>query len=250
MIQYKPHSTLPTEADLPETDNRPVDNELQLLIPTLLRAALALAWPDRMDWFLGVNLGLYYDPTRPAIGPDAFLSVGVPRYRPEQGLRLSYLLWQEGVVPQWVLEIVSKTPGQEYDTKMALYAEMGVLYYTIYNPHYGQRDQHEPFEVYRLIEGCYVLQHTHPVWMPELGLGIGVAQGSHEGLPLRDWLYWYDQQGQAYPAPENVIALERARAAQEQQRRLQAEALAAQERQQREELLQKLRDRGIDPDTL
>ncbi|MEO0532495.1 MAG: hypothetical protein AAF215_01340 [Cyanobacteria bacterium P01_A01_bin.123] len=79
---------------------------------------------------------------------------------------------------------------------------------------------------------------------------IGVAQGTHEGLPLRDWLHWYDPQGQAYPAPENVIALERARAAQEQQRRLQAEALAAQERQQREELLQKLRDRGIDPDTL
>lgn len=92
MVQYKPLHSLPTEEELPETDNRPVDNELQILIPTLLRAVLALVWSERMDWFLGVNLGLYYDPELPAIGPDAFLSLGVERYRKNRGLRLSYLI--------------------------------------------------------------------------------------------------------------------------------------------------------------
>ncbi|ESA35137.1 hypothetical protein N836_13525 [Leptolyngbya sp. Heron Island J] len=250
MVQYKPPISPSTETDLPETDNFPVDNELQILIPTLLRATLALAWPDRMDWFFGINLGLYYDPTKPAIGPDAFLSIGVPRYRPEQGLRLSYLLWQEGITPQWVLEIVSKTPGQEYDAKMELYAELGILYYTIFNPDYWQRDQHQPFEVYRLIDGCYRLQANTPIWMPEVGLGIGMAAGTQEGLPLRNWLYWYDEQGQPYPAPENVIAMERARTAHERQLRQQAENEANQERMLREDLLKKLRERGIDPETL
>lgn len=32
-----------------------------------------------MDWFFGVDMGIYYDPNQPAIVPDGFLSVGVPR---------------------------------------------------------------------------------------------------------------------------------------------------------------------------
>jgi Uma2 family endonuclease len=89
-----------------------------------------------MDWFLGVNLGIYYEPDKPAIAPDGFLSLGVPKRRSAKG-RLSYVVWQENnIVPQWVLEVVSKTPGGEYDDKMTKYAEMGVLYYTIYNSDY------------------------------------------------------------------------------------------------------------------
>jgi len=70
-----------------------------------------------------------------------------------------------------VLEIVSKTPGGEYDDKMAKYAQIGVLYYIIYNPDY-QRDKHDRFEVYRLVNGAYVRQRVN-LWMPEVGLGIG-----------------------------------------------------------------------------
>ncbi|MGC1307513.1 MAG: Uma2 family endonuclease [Phormidesmis sp.] len=290
MVQFKslqPLSSeyLPTEQDLPDSDNRPVDNELQLLVPTLLRAILALAWADRTDWFLGVNLGLYYDPKQPAVGPDAFLSLGVPLYRPDKDLRLSYLLWEEGVVPQWALEVVSKKPGKEYDYKMQLYARLGVGYYVIYNPKYHQRDKHDVFEVYRLINGEYVRQSGNPVWMPEIGLGIGVSRGTHAALPPRDWLYWYDAAGNQYPAPENVIeqaqqairlAQQEAQAAQQEARRSRQEAQEAQQearwsrqearrsrqeaqeaqqeaqlkQRQMDEMLRKLCDRGIDPDTL
>jgi len=65
----------------------------------------------------------------------------------------------------------SKTPGGEYDDKMAKYAQIGV-YYIIYNPDYWKRDKHDRFEVYRLVNGAYVRQRV-PVWMPEVGLGIG-----------------------------------------------------------------------------
>jgi Uma2 family endonuclease len=209
MVEYNSLQYLPTEEDLPETDNTPVDN--------LLRAILALLWASRMDWFLGVNLGIYYDPDKPAIAPDGFLSLGVPRRRSAKG-RLSYVVWQENnVVPQWVLEVVSKTPGGEYDDKMTKYAEMGVLYYTIYNSDYWKRDKHEPFEVYRLERGSYVRQRGNPVWMPEIGLGIGYEQGTHEGWS-REWLYWYDQQGNRFPAPENVIEQERLRAERAEQK--------------------------------
>ena len=243
MLQDNPLQYLPTEEDLLETDNKPVDNELQLLIPTLLRAILLLAWAERTNWFFGANLGVYYAPNEPAISPDAFLSLGVPRIRSNGQLRLSYVIWQENnVVPLWVLEIVSKKLGGEYGSKLRTYAEMGVLYYTLYNPDYWQRDGHAPFEVYKLVNGTYIRQLDNPVWMPEVGLGIGVAQGTHDRYS-REWLYWYDEQGNRLPAPENIIQQERSRAEQDRQRAEQAE-------QQLEDLINKLKARGIDPDTL
>lgn len=256
MVQYKPLATLPTAEDLPETDHRPVDNELQYLIPVMLRTALALAWGERPDWFLGVNLGIYYDPDLPAICPDAFLALGVPRYKPK-GLRLSYVFWEEQyTVPIWVLEIVSQTAGGEYTQKMDKYAQMGVQYYTIYNPKHWQRDKHEPFEIYQLNQGQYGRLVGNPVWMSEIGLGIGVEEGTHDGW-TQDWLYWYDPTGKRYPVSEDVIAQQQHRAEQQQQR---ADDLADQLQQQqqrveqefnlRQELLEKLRSRGIDPDTL
>jgi len=243
MVQYNPLQYLPTAEELPDSDDTPVDNELQILIPILLRAILALLWADRMDWFFGVNMGVYYEPDKAAIVPDGFLSLGVERYKARGKLRLSYVLWQEhNIVPQWVLEVVSKTPGNEYDDKMTKYAQIGVLYYVIYNPDYSRRDKHDPFEVYRLVNGSYERQTGNPVWMPEIGLGIGCEVGTHEGC-TREWLYWYDQLSRRLLAPANVIEQERQRAELAQQQ-------LEQERQRAERLAERLRQMGVDPDTL
>jgi Uma2 family endonuclease len=270
---FNPIPALPTEFDLPDTDDKPVDNELQLLIPTLLRAILSLAWQDRTDWFIGINLGLYHTPHQPAIGPDAFLSLGVPKFRANGQLRLSYVVWTENnVMPLWALEIVSQKAGGEYSEKFHIYEEIGVLYYVIYNPAHWKRDpcgiceaaRHDSFEVYRLVNRRYQRQQGNPVWMPEIGLGIGVALGVHEGGSPRNWLYWYDEQGHQLPVPENVIAQERQRAEQERQRaeqeRQRTEIVqqqveqerqrAEQAEQQLQDLLARLQKRGIDPDNL
>lgn len=221
MVQYNPLQSLPSALELPDSDDTPVDNELQILIPTVLRAILSLIWLKRQDWFLGVNMGVYYEPGEPAIVPDGFLSLGVVRRKSEQG-RLSYVLWEENnIVPQLALEVVSKTPGGEYDEKLQKYARIGVLYYVIYNPNYWARDKHDPFEVYRLVAGKYLRQSGDPVWMPELDLGIGRSPGISEGWE-REWLYWYDRNENRFPTPE-----ERA-----------------------ERLVEYLKARGIDPQTL
>jgi Uma2 family endonuclease len=248
---FNPIPALPTEFDLPDTDDKPVDNELQLLIPTLLRAILSLAWQDRTDWFIGINLGLYHTPHQPAIGPDAFLSLGVPKFRANGQLRLSYVVWTENnVMPLWALEIVSQKAGGEYSEKFHIYEEIGVLYYVIYNPAHWKRDRHDSFEVYRLVNGRYQRQQGNPVWMPEIGLGIGVALGVHEGGSPRNWLYWYDEQGHQLPIPENLIAQERQRAEQERQRAEQERQRAEQAEQQLQNLLARLQERGIDLDNL
>lgn len=51
-------------------------NELQDLIPGLLKASLALLWANRWDWFFGVDIGIYYESNDSAIMPDGFLSIG------------------------------------------------------------------------------------------------------------------------------------------------------------------------------
>ncbi len=221
---YSTQKNLPTAKDLPDSDDTPVDNELQDLIPGLLKIILALIWSERMDWFFGVDMGIYYHPDEPAIVPDGFLSVGVPRII-DENLRLSYVLWEEKKLPILVLEVVSQTKRGEYTKKKDFYQEMGVLYYVIYNP---LRKRKPALEVYKLVEGDYQLQSGEPLWLPEIGLGIGKERGTYLGIP-REWLYWYDQQGRRYQIPEERMREERQQAEQERQR-------AEQERQRREEV--------------
>ncbi|MGB7439868.1 MAG: Uma2 family endonuclease [Coleofasciculaceae cyanobacterium] len=245
MIQYNPLQYLPTADELPDSDDTPVDNEIQNLIPNLLLAVLSLAWGERQNWFFGVDMGIHYfyqQVRQPSLVPDGFLSLGVPRHSDERG-RLSYILWEENNLPPvWALEIVSKTSRDEYGDKLTKYAQLGVLYYTIYNPDYWRRDQHEPFEIYRLVEGKYVRQVGEPFWMPEVGLGIGRGIGTYERW-TREWLYWYDQDGKRLLIPEEVLAIEQQRAELESERANQLE-------QQLEELRNKLLKQGINPDNL
>ena len=131
VLKYDAKQSLPTAYDLPDSDDTPVDNELQNLIPNLLASILAMAWSDRMDWFFGVDMGVYYDPGTPAIVPDGFLSIGVDRLTGEDG-RLSYVFWEEDDIPPILaLEVVSKTYGGEYEKKKEIYAKIGVLYYAV-----------------------------------------------------------------------------------------------------------------------
>jgi Uma2 family endonuclease len=208
MVQFNPDLRLPTSEQLPCSDDTPVDNENQNFIPNLLLFLLKFIWENRFDWFFGVDMAIYHttgvSPLVPVV-PDGFSSLGVERFKGNT-LRKSYVVWEEnGVVPLLALEIVSLTYGGEYDTKMAIYARLGVLYYLVYNPEYWRRDQHQPFEVYRLVNGEYELQIGEPFWMPEIGLGIG-RSSYMEGEVRLEALYWYNEQGNRYLTPEEQLA--------------------------------------------
>ncbi|MEB3356429.1 MAG: Uma2 family endonuclease [Synechococcales bacterium] len=226
---------LPSSAELLSSDDTPVDNEDQNLLPNLLLLLLTHLWSDRMDWYFGVDMAIYHtaglNPRVPVV-PDGFLSLGVERKKGGKSRR-SYVMWEEqDTPPMMVLEMVSHQPEEEYESKMALYARLGVLYYVVYNPEFWQRDRHQPFEVYKLEEGTYCLQIGEPYWMPEVGLGIGRYQAQIGGLP-KEILTWYDAQGNRHLGAEEQ---ERQRTEQERQRVKRLEAY--------------LRSQGIDPDCL
>ncbi|WP_218079788.1 Uma2 family endonuclease [Anthocerotibacter panamensis] len=249
MVKSNPLLQWPSSADLPDSDDTPVDNELQNLIPNLLLAVLARIWSERQDWFFGVDMGIYYQPGKfpqTPLVPDGFLSLGVTRRKSKRG-RLSYVLWEEqNIVPKLVLEVVSQTYGGEYDEKLSKYARLGVLYYVVYKPDYVQRDQHEPFEVYQLVGERYERLPGEPVWLPEVGLGIGREEGTSGGWQ-REWLYWYDASGRRYLTPEECTEQERQRAEAERQRAEAERQRAEAERQRAEALAQRLRELGIEP---
>ena len=199
LLNYNPRHCLPSAEELPDSDDTPVDNEIHILVPQVLQIILATLWSDRMDWYFGINMGIYYDPENPTdvIVPDGFLSIGVPRIIDED-LRLSYVLWDELVIPTMVLEVVSKNRRGEYTKKKEDFAKMGVLYYVIYNP---LRKRKPRLEVYKLENGKYELLAGEPVWLSEINLGIGREIGIYQGVE-REWLYWYNQQGKRYLTPQ------------------------------------------------
>lgn len=230
LLDYHSLGYLPSSEELPDSEDPPTDHQLQHLIPTLLEAILALIWAERQDWYFGADMGIYYNGKEPPIVPDGFLSLGVQRFIDEE-LRSCYVMWEEQKAPTLVLEVVSKIYCGEYNTKNKIYAKLGVLYYAIYNP-CRRKSQ---FELYRLEQGKYILISGNPIWLPEINLGLGREIGTYQGI-TREWLYWYDEQGQKFLTPEERIQ-------EEQKLRLEAE-------QKAEILAQKLRELGIDPETL
>ncbi len=270
---------LPTADELPCSDGAPVDSELQELIPGLLKAILMDIWSDRKNWLFSIDMAFYYNPAQPQAGiaPDGMLSLGVADAQSEN-LRSSFVLWQEKVIPLFAVEIVSKSPGGEKAKKFEIYQSVGILYYLIYSPLLKRKAK---FQLYKLIEGKYVLQSAgqQPYWMPEIGLAIGAEKQKYSNTE-REWLYWYDQNNVRYPTPIEKSEMETRRADAEAQRadaeaqkvklesqradaeaqradaeaqRADAEAqkakLEAQRAEQRvSDLLEKMRKLGIDPD--
>ncbi|MBR8829746.1 MAG: hypothetical protein N5P05_001302 [Chroococcopsis gigantea SAG 12.99] len=209
MLQSEEHINLPSSETLPCSDDTPVDNELQNYIPNFLLFLLEFIWQERQDWFFGADMAVYHTtgktPLVPVV-PDGFLSLNVPRRKEGQTYRKSYVIWEENyIAPLLTLEVVSLTPGGEYEEKLEIYARLGVLYYVIYNPLFWLRDRHQPFEIYKLIDGGYELQIGEPYWMPEIGLGIGRKRGNFGGLD-RELLFWFDAAAQSYRTPEEILS--------------------------------------------
>jgi Uma2 family endonuclease len=224
-IQKFPNG-LPVDDEFPCSDGKPVDSELQELVPGLLKSILMRIWRDKLDYLFAIDMGFYYGGG--CVSADGLLCLGVEQ--PKHDLkRSSYILSQEKVVPVLVLEVVSKTYGGEYDEKKVTYQKIGILYYVIYSP---LLDDAERLEVYKLIGGEYVLQvglgDERRVWMPEVGLAIGREKRVYDRAD-REWLYWYDEAGCRYSTPMEAEQAEATRS------RL---------------LADRLRELGVDPELL
>jgi len=254
-----PRETLPTMYDLPsENPEEPgLPDEFHDFQPELLRSTFQPATypPDQV--FSGSDMNLYYDVRHPNWykRPDWFGVVGVPRFYDGQDLRLSYVIWQEGISPFVVVELLS--PGTEADdlghstaaagkppAKWQVYEQiLRVPYYVVFS-RYSDR-----MRAFTLQAGHYreLSLADARLWIPELELGLGLWSGTYAGI-TRQWLRWYDAEGNWIATDAERAEQEHQRAEQEHQRAEQERQRAEQERQRAEHLAERLRALGIEPE--
>jgi Uma2 family endonuclease len=251
-------------------DDTPVDNILSEKQQRLLTEPLYSCWsgPGQGRTFLAAaNVGLFYSVHMPPIVPDVFLSldVQVPDNFTEKKNR-SYFFWEFGKPPEVAIEIVSNQEGGEDSSKLARYASIGIAYYVIFDP--LEQLQGEILTIYELHAGAY--QRRADGELPTIGLGLRLWAGVFEQKP-DTWLRWSDAQGIIIPTGQERAEQERQRACeadkraeQERQRAREADERASeaderaeQERQRAreankraEELAKKLKEMGIDPDSI
>lgn len=120
----------------PESDGRPVaETELHLEEMVYVWQGLRKHFEAEADVYVGANMFLYYrqgDP-RAVVAPDAFVVKGVPKL-PGNQKRRTYLLWEEGKVPCFVLETTSSSTHREDRDKKDVYRKLGVEEYFQFDP--------------------------------------------------------------------------------------------------------------------
>jgi Uma2 family endonuclease len=223
---------LVTEDDTP-VDNFASEKQQRFLVGTLYSSA------QQQTFLAASNVGIYHTDGQPAIVPDVFLSldVQVPENWWDKQNR-SYLVWKFGKPPEVVLEIVSNKVGDELGNKLKIYEHMRVSYYIVYDP--TQQLGQQVLRIHELRGMRY--SETSETWLEQVGLGLSLWEGEFEGR--QDvWLRWCYKDGNLLFTGDEI-------AEQAEQRAEQAEQRAEQAEQRAQLLAERLRELGIDPDTL
>ena len=216
----------PTADELPYDDGEPMETQRHVWQMLLLIQALEYHWVNRQDFFVGGNMFLYYSldqvRNRDFRGPDFFVVQGV-----ERGERKSWVMWEEAKGPDLVIELLSdSTAERDKNEKMLIYQDrLRVPEYFLYDPFSGE------LSGYTLRDGKYqpVAPDAEGRFVSgQLGLSLARWRGKYQGIDT-EWLRWATLDGQVLPVPEEIAEQEHGR----------AERLAA-----------RLRELGVDPDTL
>jgi Uma2 family endonuclease len=217
--------SLPAERTViyPESDGKPmaetdIHRDLMLDIIEMLKNHFRA----RPDVYVSGNLLLYYEKGNPqkSVVPDVFVVLGI-----EKKKRRTYLLWEEGKGPDFVLELVSpKTYREDLRKKKDLYASvLSVNEYYLYDP--DGRYLQPSLQGYRLINGVYMPIQAVKDRFPSDVLGLELGEKDMElGLynpQTKRWLLKPSEEAEARRQAET-------KAHREFQARQQAEARAQQ----------------------
>lgn len=232
-----PQEVLPTMYDLKSEDpeEKGLPDQFHLLQPRLLDETFNSPTYPSDKMFTASDMNLYYDPNHPNWykRPDWFVSVGVSPLYKNGDLRLSYVIWQEGITPFIIVELLS--PGTEKEdlgqtlrdvekppTKWEVYEQiLRIPYYAIFDRY------SYTFRMFKLDGGRYaeidLSSSDSRFWIPEIELGLGVWEGTYNNIQ-QPWLRWYDVSGNWVLTPTE------------------------QERKLKERLIEQLKALGVEPD--
>ena len=249
-----PKEVLPTMYDLKSEDPEEpgLPDQFHIWQPRLLDETFCPPTYPADQVFTATDLNLYYDLHHPLWykRPDWFAVLGRSRLYEQQDLRLSYVVWQEGIDPFIAVELLS--PGTEKEdlgqrlrevnqppTKWEVYEQiLRVPYYVVFDRYTDH------LQAFALMPSRYqpLSLANNRLWLEEIQIGLGLWQGIYQGVE-RLWLRWYDATGNWIPTTAEREAQNLSLLEQERQK-------AEQERQRAERLAAKLKELGIDPEQL
>ena len=130
----KQNPSLPAEDPLyPSSNGLPLaENDWQLRAIFEAFGKLKIRYQDRPDIYVSGDLLIYYEEGNPrrSVAPDVFVVFGAASHE-----RNVYKLWEEPKAPDFVLEVASENTWREdLGRKRALYAELGVREYWLFDP--------------------------------------------------------------------------------------------------------------------
>ena len=151
IVEQRAAAPLSAEATLPCSDGRPMaesDEHCRAILS--VRLPLEVRFRESADTYVSGDLLLYYDRNdrRKCVAPDVLVARGVAKR-----MRRSYVLWEEGKVPDCVVEV--STPDsrkQDRGWKRELYRRLGVREYFLFDPVYEDRRDDGRLQGYRLWE--------------------------------------------------------------------------------------------------
>ncbi|MCE7937811.1 Uma2 family endonuclease [bacterium] len=202
------------EIDYPESDGKPMaETDLHRDEMVELIGLLKQRYADVPDVYVSGNLLLYYEEGNPraSVAPDVFVVFGVPKAR-----RRVYKLWSEGVPPAVVIEVTSrKTRREDLLSKMALYAELRVAEYYLYDP--AGEYLRPPLQGFRLEGEVYAVMapdESGALRSERLAVGLRLDHGRLELLdPVTGQPFPRpSERAEALAAAERALDLERRRA--------------------------------------
>ena len=202
--------------DYPTSDGKPMaETDLHRRLMMDLIETLDAHFRADPDVYVSGDLLLFYEEgdKRRHVAPDVFVVLGVPKRT-----RDHYLIWEEGRVPDFVVEVTSKsTRGEDEGKKRRLYQDiLGV-------PEYFQFDPTEdylapPFQGHRLVQGFYEPIVAIDGRLPSVTLGLLLERDGTQ-LRLID-----PTTGRRLPTPGEQVTEARAEAAEAIARADRAEA--------------------------
>ncbi len=233
---------IPDISELEIEDNKPVDNfqseKQQRLLVDPIYSSRVLPQP----FIAGANVGIFYSPKQNPVIPDVFVSLKVQMPIDwSQKQNSSYFVWEFGKAPEVAIEIVSNRKGKELGTKKDDYARVGIAYYAVFDPLLQIQEAEQMngalLRVYVLTAGKYV-ELAKPIWLETLGLGLTLWTGTFEDQPGL-WLRWCDgaERPRLKPYRSGIVIPTGAESSDI-------------ERQRATRLAERLRQMGIDPDTI
>ncbi len=249
---YRP--PIPDTSHLITETDEPVDNLFSEKQMRLLTEPLYVSWKPGRRFWVAANIGMYEALNAQAVVPDVLLSLDTgPDQAKEFGSKC-YFFWDHGKPPDVVVEIVSNKRGGELDTKKERYAKLKVDHYLVFDP--DEQLSGETLQAFVLVSGSFEKRPPSDVYQTVEGLGLRLWEGEYEGHAER-WLRWCDESGVLIATGAERVETEVKRVETEV-KRVETEAKRAEAAARRAEAeaakaaayAERLRELGIDPDSL